>query len=184
MGSLASPSYKAHPQRGHDGADKGSSSALSLSSLLFSSLLLPSLFSLSLSSSLLLSSLLFSLSAVNHPEKGVGAPPGASVNIGLLETLEFCSVKILNDSRYDLTTAGCQVSTDDVGQETGRAVGVLRTGPSGNGLGLIPTRHPWTITNRLLGEERVASASHTNVHSCRSSLDLKPNGRKNRPRVL
>ena len=36
------------------------------------------------------------------------------MNIGLLETLEFCSVKILNDSRYDLTTAGCQVSTDDV----------------------------------------------------------------------
>ena len=98
----------------HDGAGKGSSSALSLSSLLFSSLLLPSLFSLSLSSFLLLSSLLFSLSAVNHPEKGVGAPPGASVNIGLLETLELCSVKILIDSRYDLTTAGCQVRTDDV----------------------------------------------------------------------
>ena len=30
-----------------------------------------------------------------------------------------------------------------------QAVGVLRTGPSGNGLGLIPTRHPWATMNGL-----------------------------------
>ena len=54
---------------------------------------------------------------------------------------------------------------------TGSRCTKLRFPPRGTQIGLIPTLHH---KQQPIGEERVASASHTNAHPRHSSLDLKP----------